>query len=160
MKNQMLLLEDVDKLGRKGDIVNVKPGYARNYLLPQKLCVIASPSTLRMRARLQEERAKQALIDREDSESLARRVEGMTLTAEVKLDPEGNLYGSVGVTDILALFKEQGIEMEKRCIVLPHPIKKVGLYELSLKLKEGVPAHFKLEVLGDRPIATPEEKTE
>ena len=74
MGNQLLLLEDVDDLGRSGDVVSVKPGFARNFLLPQKKAVVADKNTLRMQARLKEEREKRAAVDKKDSEILAFQV--------------------------------------------------------------------------------------
>ena len=82
MANQFLLIEDVDALGRSGDVVKAKPGYARNFLLPQKKAVIADKHTLRMQAKLKEEREKQAVLDRGEAEKLAERINGMSLTID------------------------------------------------------------------------------
>jgi large subunit ribosomal protein L9 len=149
MANQLLLLEDVDDLGRSGDVVKVKPGYARNYLLPMKKAVIADQRTLRMQAKLQEERAKKAVVDKKDAEELAIRIQGMVLTTVVKVDPEGHMYGSVSALDIIHLFEKEGIALEKRSIILPQAIKEVGVYNLSLRLKEGVMTSFTLKVVSD-----------
>jgi large subunit ribosomal protein L9 len=152
MANQLLLIEDVDDLGRSGDIVTVKPGYARNYLLPQKKALVADKGTIRMQAKLQEERAKQAVIDRRDAEALSSRLNGMELSITVKVDPEGHMYGSVAATDIVQLFGEQGVQLEKKNVVLAQPIKALGSHNLSLRLKEGVPAMFTLHVISDVPL--------
>ncbi len=149
MKQTLLLLEDVDGLGRSGDIASVKAGYARNYLLPQKKAVIAKPHTVRMQERLQEERAKKAVVDKTEAEALASRLQGMTLTTEVKIDPEGNMYGSVGGADIVELFAKEGFILEKKYILLPRPIKELGTYPINLRLKEGVPAEITLTILGE-----------
>jgi len=149
MKNQLLLIEDVDDLGRSGDVVSVKPGYARNFLLPQKRAVVADKRTLRMQAKLKEERAKKAAVDKKDAEVLSEKINGMTLVIEVKVDPEGHMYGSVAAMDIVRLFGEQGFQLEKRNVVLPHLIKSLGVYDLNLKLKEGVPAAFVLKVVAE-----------
>lgn len=147
MANKLLLLEDVEALGRSGDIVNVKPGYARNFLLPQGLAVIADKKSLRMQTRLQEERKKKAVEDRKESEELAARLEGQTLTTIVKVDHEGHMYGSVSVADISDLLEQQlSIVMEKRAIQLKHPIKATGEHKIHLRLKEGVVASFNLAV--------------
>lgn len=149
MKNQLLLVQDVDDLGRSGDVVVVKPGYARNFLIPQKKAVFASKGTVRMQERLREERAKQAVIDQKESEEMAARIEGMVLKTFVKVDQEGHMYGSVTASDILALLKEEGILLERRNIVLPAPIKELGKREIQLKLKEGIPAKITLKVLAE-----------
>lgn len=156
MRNQLLLLDDVDDLGRSGDIVSVKPGFARNYLIPQKKAVIADKFTLRMQAKLKEERAKRADVDRKESEDLSKKIEGMTLEIRVKVDPDGNMYGSVSQTDIIHLFEDLGIKLERRNILLTHAIKTLGVQTINLKLKEGVPTHFTLKVVSE--TALPEEE--
>src|ERR1700722_6063765 len=114
MRNQLLLIEDVEDLGRSGDVVSVKPGYCRNFLLPQKKAVVADKFTLRMQARLKEERAKRAESDRKDAEEVSRKIEGMVLAIEVKVDPDGHMYGSVSAMDIVRLLEKEGIVIEKR----------------------------------------------
>lgn len=156
MKNELLLIEDVDDLGRSGDLVSVKPGYGRNYLLPQKKAVVADKRSLRMRARLQEERAKRAIVDKKEAEELAKKIMGIELSTIVKVDPEGHMYGSVAATDIVDLFAQQGHHIEKRNVVLAHPIKTLGVHQLALKLKEGVPVTYSLTVISDIPL--PERK--
>ncbi len=149
MRNQLLLLEDVDDLGRSGDIISVKPGFARNFLLPQKKAVVADKFTLRMQARLKEERAKRAEIDRSESLELSDKIQHMVLSVGVKVDPDGNMYGSVGISDILSLFKEQGIVLERRNIALVHPIKTLGVHTLNIKLKEGIPTSCTLKIFNE-----------
>ena len=150
MANQLLLLEDVDNLGRSGDLVTVRPGFARNFLLPLKKAVIANTSTLRMRARLQEERAKRAVEDKAAAEVLAEQINGKVFDIVVKVDPEGNLYGSVAAVDIVRLLEKEGIAIEKKHVVLLHAIKAVGTQTIQLRLKEGVPASFELNVVSDQ----------
>lgn len=150
MANKLLLLKDVEALGRSGDIVSVKPGYARNFLLPQGVAVIADKNAIRMQARLQEERQKKAAEDRKESEKMAGSIEGLTLTTIVKVDHEGHMYGSVSAVDIVELLKEQAsIELERRSIQLKHPIKETGAYTIHLKLKEGVTTSLKLKVMSE-----------
>ncbi|HSX04421.1 MAG TPA: 50S ribosomal protein L9 [Rhabdochlamydiaceae bacterium] len=149
MNNQLLLIEDVNDLGRSGDVVRVKPGFARNFLIPQKKAVFATKGTLRMQERLKEERAKKAVIDKKEAEDLAARIEGMVLTTTVKVDPEGHMYGSVTVFDVLDLLKKEGIELEKRNMIFPTPIKELGVKEINLKLNEGVPSKFTLKILAE-----------
>ncbi len=150
MKQQYLLIDDVEDVGRSGEIISVKPGFARNFLLPKQKAVLASPHTLRMQAKLQEERAKKADVDRKDSEELAKKLEGLTLTITVKVDPEGNMYGSVGPADIIHLFENQGISVDKRNIGLNKPIKEVGVHPMTLKLKEGVTSPYTLHIMGEQ----------
>lgn len=150
MATKLLLIDDVESLGRSGDIVTVKPGYARNYLLPQGLAIIADKSALRMQANLQEERRQKAIVDRKESEELATRLEGVMISTVVKVDHEGHMYGSVSAADIVHLMQEQtGIELEKRFIQLKHPIKETGVYTIQAKLKEGVTGSLTLKVVPD-----------
>ncbi len=138
MKQQLLLLQDVDSLGLKGQLVTAKPGYVRNFLLPKRLAVIASANTLRKQQKLQEERAKQAIIDKKESEELAMQVETITLETKAKVDPEGHMYGSVSAADIAQLFQERGLPVDRKNIMIVKPIKETGVHKISLKLKEGI----------------------
>lgn len=146
MENQLLLLEDVNRLGRKGDIVKTKPGFARNYLLPQKKAVIATAHTLRMRSKLQVEREKQASVDRKEAESLVVAIEGKVLAVEVKVDPAGHMYGSVSSQDIVKLFEAEGVTLDRQYVVLVHPIKEIGQHKIELRFKEGITTSFVLNI--------------
>lgn len=147
MGNQLLLIEDVDNVGRSGDVVKVKPGFARNFLIPQKMAVVADKRTLRMQAKLQEERAKRAAVDKEAAEKSAERIKDLVLSIEVKVDPEGHMYGSVTTSDIVTLLAKEGIALERRNVVLPNPIKDLGVKKITLRLKEGVLVEFTLQVV-------------
>lgn len=165
MANKLLLLEDVEALGRSGDIVSVKPGYARNFLLPQCLAIVADKKALRMQTRLQEERKKKAIVDRKESEELATKLQGQNLTTIVKVDHDGHMYGSVSAADIADLLEQQvAIAVEKRTIQLKHPIKETGIHTIHVKLNEGVQASFSLtiepEIKGQLPGGEKLEKAE
>lgn len=147
MRQNLLLLVDVDELGRSGEIVSVKPGYARNYLLPQKKAVVAGEQTLRIQKRLQEERAKRAVLDKKEAEELSKVIEKITLETRVKVDPEGKMYGSVSPQDIISLLEKHAIKLDKKNVVSKHPIKETGSFTISFKLKEGVLATCKLEII-------------
>ena len=147
MKQQLLLLQDVDALGKKGEIVTAKPGYVRNFLLPQGFAVIASPNTLRKQERLRDERAKQAVIDRKESEELANQIETISLEIKVKVDPEGHMYGSVSAADIAQLFQEKGLPVEKKSVLATKPIKTTGTHKISIKLKEGITVISNLSII-------------
>lgn len=148
MKQQLLLLEDVYGLGRKGDIVSAKPGYIRNYLLPKKYALPASKHTLKMQEKLQEDRRLQAIEDKQQAEALADQLREFILEIEANVDPEGKLYGSITPMEISKKLKEKGFMVEKHEIVLPKPIKSTGEKMIVAHLKEGIEAHFKLVVIG------------
>lgn len=155
MSNKVLLIEDVENLGRQGDIVSVKPGFKRNFLLPQRLAVLADKKALNMQARLQEDRKKKAIADKEESEKIAQSLQDVTLTFVVKVDAEGHMYGSVTALDIVhKLAEEKQLSLEKKAVHLPHPIKEVGVYTIPLKLKEGVTSSLILKVISDHPVET------
>jgi len=147
MKQQLLLLEDVDALGRKGEIVSAKPGYIRNFLLPRSLAIVATPHTLKKQERLRQEREKQAIVDRKDSEELAAKLKDVTLEINAKVDPEGHMYGSISVSNIAELFQLQGLPIEKKNIQLTRPLKTTGEHKISLKLKEDVTVSCLLNII-------------
>jgi large subunit ribosomal protein L9 len=145
---KVLLIEDVEDLGRSGEVVSVKPGYARNKLIPCGAAVAADKSALRMQARLQEERAKKAIQDKEEAEKLKAQIEAFEgLVTVVKVDHEGHMYGSVSANDIVVLLEQQAtIHVEKRTLLLKHAIKETGEHIIPLKLNEGVTAEVKLTI--------------
>lgn len=148
MANKLLLLEDVEALGRSGDIVSVRPGFARNFLLPRGLARIADKNALRMQARLKEERMKKAALDKKEAEEHAARIKDLTVTTIVKVDHDGHMYGSVSAIDIIRLLEEQSsVVIERRSIQVPHPIKEVGVHTIKVKLKEGVNTTFVLKIV-------------
>lgn len=148
MATKLLLIQDVEDLGRSGDIVSVKPGYARNFLFPKKLAVAADANALKMQARLQEERKKKAIVDKQEAEEMAAKMVGLTVSTHVKVDQEGHMYGSVSAADITALILEQnGISLEKKNIQLKHAIKEVGVFEVPIKLKEGVMSSVSVKIV-------------
>lgn len=149
--SKLLLIHDVHSLGRSGDVVSVRSGYGRNYLLPQKLAVIADNQALKMQERLKEERLKKAATDKQESEQMAAAMEGLMVTTIVKVDHEGHMYGSVSAADIVHLVEtHSGLKLEKSSIQLKHPLKEIGVFEIPVKLKEGVAAQVSVKI-------TPEE---
>lgn len=147
MKQQILLLQDVESLGKKGEIVSAKPGYIRNFLLPQSLGVMATANMLRKQERLRAERAKQAIIDKKESEELKAQIEAVKLETKVKVDPEGHMYGSVSAADIAQLFQGLGLSVERRSVLVNKPIKETGVHKITLRLKEGVTAECQLMII-------------
>jgi len=151
MATKLLLLQDVYNLGRKGDLVSAKAGFAYNYLIPQGFGVIATAAAMRRQTKLQEERRRQAENERKEAMEVAEKLNGATLTFTVKVDAEGHLYGSVSTHDIQELIqRELNIELDKRAIGLKHAIKETGVFDLSLKLKEGVVAEIHVKVIPEQ----------
>ncbi len=149
-KLKLLLLKDVQDLGKSGEIVSVKPGYARNYLIPQKRAIFATAATLKMQKKLQEERALRALEEKKEAQALAKIIEPMTLSITVKADADGKMFGSVSSQDIVNLFEKYSIKLTKKNIVLKRPIKEVGVFEIPILLKEGVETKVTLKIVGEK----------
>lgn len=160
MKYQILLLEDVINHGRKGDIVEVLPGFARNFLLPQGKALLATKSTLKQRERLQKERSEQAIEDKKNSEHLAAQIRGLTFETIVKVDPDGHMYGSVTSTDIVEILEKYGYKVDKKSVLLHHPIRQIGNYQINLRLPENVELSVGLTVKPDREIKKHEKAKE
>jgi len=146
---QVLLREDIDNLGARGEIVRVKAGYARNYLLPRNLAVQATANNVR-----QIEGEKAALAKREAKERGTAELQGsqlqkLTLKFERKVGEAGILYGSVTSMDIAHELKEQGYEIDRRKIVLREPIKRFGSYSVPIRLHRQVTVDLPIQVLGE-----------
>ncbi|WP_375793947.1 50S ribosomal protein L9 [Chlamydia sp. 12-01] len=155
MKQQLLLLEDVDGLGRSGDIVTARPGYVRNYLMPQKKAVIAGAGTLRLQAKLKEERLLRAAEDRAESEKLAEVLKNVILEFQVRVDPDNNMYGSVTISDIIDEAAKKNIILTRKNFPHSHyAIKNLGKKSVPLKLKEEVTATLFVEVSSESSYIT------
>jgi len=157
---QVLLLKDVEDLGRSGDVVRARPGYVRNFLVPKKLGLVADARALQLQAQLQADRAKLAQLEKAESEALAKRIEGTRLRVDVKIDPSGNMYGSVTGQDILRMLEEKGIVIERRAVALSQPLKKMGQIPITLRLKEGVTATIFVEIIPEGGTLAPAQSAE
>ena len=145
----VILREDVENLGTMGAVVRVKPGYARNYLVPRGFAVVADSRNL---AELEHQKLLVAAKrERERKAALgeAERIEGLVLEIRVKAGDEDRLFGSVTRIDIGELFAERGIPVDRRRIDLADPIKKLGTYRLTVTVAHDVKATFTLKVLGE-----------
>lgn len=160
-QRELLLLEDVVGLGRKGDLVSgMKPGYVRNFLLPQAKAVMADKRTIRMQERLKTEREAQAAEDRKASEEIKAKIDGKTFEVTVKVDDEGHLYGSVSTADIQALLEQEGTLLERHMIRIGGALKKLGTHTVPLKMKEEVEASITLKILPDHPVGEKKDEEE
>jgi large subunit ribosomal protein L9 len=143
---ELILRDDVEKLGRRGDVVKVKDGYARNFLLPRGL---GMPVTAANKAMIEKERkAHEARLAKEKAEfeSLAARIGGLRFVAPRKVGESDVLYGSVTSGDIAEFLRGKGIEIDKRKVLLEEPIKRLGEHEVKVKLHPEVLASVRLLV--------------
>lgn len=138
MANQLLLLQDVEDLGRSGELVSVRPGYARNFLIPQKKAVVADKNTIRLQEKLKIERAKQAEEERVYARQTADALQGREFTVHAKMDPDGQLFGSVTILDLVKLIQKDGFKVEKRHVLLASPLKARGSYPLVIKFDDDI----------------------
>ncbi len=144
---EIILRQAVENLGKTGDVVNVKPGYARNYLLPHGLAYEATPGNLK---RIQQERDRLEAAENErrgTAQGLAEKLEQVSLTFSARVGDEGKLFGSVTATDIAQQLEAQGFHIEKRQIDLHEPIKALGVYRVPIRLHADVKPEVRVWVI-------------
>ena len=146
---QVLLREDIDNLGARGEIVRVKSGYARNYLLPRRLAVEATASNVKQIEGERAALAKREAKERSTAELQANQLKNLTLKFERKVGEAGVLYGSVTSMDIAHELQNQGYEIDRRKIVLREPIKRFGNYTVPMRLHRDVTVDIPISVLGE-----------
>jgi large subunit ribosomal protein L9 len=148
MPMQVILTQDVANLGKAGELVNVKPGYGRNYLIPRGYAVSATAGNVN---RLEHERKtieKKVAKEKANAQSIADRLNGMTLQFERQVGEDEKLFGSVSNRDIAEQLKKAGIDLDHRKIELDHPVKALGKYEVAVRLGAGITAQLKYWVVG------------
>jgi large subunit ribosomal protein L9 len=143
---QIILQEDVEKLGQRGEVVEVKAGYARNFLLPRKLALEASAGNLKRLEKIRGQLAKRTATEKEQAQKQAELLAGVTLTLIRKAGENDQLFGSVTAADLSEGLAAQGFEVDKRRLQMDEPIKLVGEYQINIKLVHDVTAQFKLIV--------------
>ncbi|MGB6200305.1 MAG: 50S ribosomal protein L9 [Candidatus Acidiferrales bacterium] len=143
---QIILQEDVEKLGTRGEVVEVAVGYARNFLLPQKLGLEASPANLKRLEKIRVTLSKRTATEKDAAEKQAELLRGVTVTLSRKAGETEQLFGSVTSADLSAALAAQGFEIDKRHIQLAEPIKVIGESQVPVKLVHGVTAEFKVVV--------------
>ena len=145
---KVLLIQDVDNLGYAGDIKRVADGFGRNYLLPQKMAVLATPGALKQAETIRKAAEKRRAQELEDATAIANQLTGVKLLFERRAGDTGKLYGSVTSGDIAeALLQKTGIELDKRKVALPEPIRNLGEQQVPIKLMIDVTASVSVEVL-------------
>ena len=144
---EIILRQGVENLGKPGDVVNVKAGYARNYLLPHGLAYEATPGNLK---RIQQERDRLEAAENErraGAQGIAEKLEQVSLTFSARVGEEGKLFGSVTATDIAQQLESQGFHLEKRQIDLHEPIKALGVYRVPIRLHADVKPEVRVWVI-------------
>lgn len=147
---QIILLQEIEKVGYKHEVVKVKNGYARNYLIPQGHAVIANADNMKKLDSLKETEAKAELAKLDIYKEMATKLEGQTLKISVKAGTSGKIFGSVNNTQVINAVKEAfGMDIERRKVQLPDDIKEIGTYPAVLNLHDEVKANVNLELIQD-----------
>jgi large subunit ribosomal protein L9 len=144
---EVILLQHMENLGRRGEVVKVRPGYARNYLMPRGLAAMATAGVKR---RVEQESRKFKAQDdraRSEADAIAARLSEIELSMPVKADEEGKLYGSVSVSDVHAALAAQGVEIDRKKIVLEHSLKDLGTHDVHVRLHPDVRGTVKVTVV-------------
>ena len=144
---KVILLKDIESLGSAGEVVEVKNGYGRNFLIPRNEALIASAANM---AQFESRRKQQETLaerDRRVAEALAKKLEAESITAQVKVGEEDRLFGSVTAQHIAELLDEKGYEIDRRAIHLEDPIRELGVYNVEVRLHPEVATAVKLWVV-------------
>ncbi|MDD3519742.1 MAG: 50S ribosomal protein L9 [Actinomycetota bacterium] len=155
---KIILTKDVDKIGSFGDIVNVKDGYAKNYLIPNGMAIFATPGNIKQSEILKKSKIKMEAKNMKEASDIAAELEGTKLIFKVKSSPEGKLYGSITNKDIaekILSFKK--IEIDRKKIELEDSLKETGTYEIEIKLYKDIKCNVTISIEADKKQADAEE---
>jgi len=143
---KIILMEDVTTLGRRGDVREVANGYARNFLLPKKLAVPATPANLQNLDHLKRQRERTENRAHQEARDAAGRIAALTLTVTTRASEDGRLFGSVSAQDVVEYLERHEIPVDKRRVLLEEPIKALGEYRVPVKLHPEVTAELQVHV--------------
>lgn len=146
---ELILKEDVLHLGFKDEVVTVKDGYGRNYLIPQKKAVLATPSAKKMLAEDLKQRAHKLAKIKADAEALGEKVNGVTVTIGAKASANGKIFGAVTTIQIAEELQKAGYEVDRKVIAIKDAIKELGSYTAQLRLHKEVSAEINIEVVAE-----------
>lgn len=146
---KVILLDDVTKVGRRGEVRDVSDGYARNFLIPKKLALVATPGNLKSLSHIQRQQEAKADRIRADAETLRARIETLTCEARRQASEEGRLFGSVTAQDVVDFLEGHGVRVERRRVLLDEPIKALGETVVPVRLHPEVTAHLTVVVVRD-----------
>ena len=144
---KVILIEDVKSIGSMGDIVDVKDGFARNFLFPENLARLAVGSNLKIIEDIKKKKTLAAAKEKKEAEALKEKISAFSCTIPVEAGEDDKLFGSVTNHDVSRAFESEGLSIDKRQINLEEPIKKLGVYNISVKLHPEVTAEVKVWVV-------------
>lgn len=147
---EIILKQDVENLGHRDDIVNVKPGYGRNYLIPQGFAILATETAKKIHAENMKQRAHKEAKLRQEAESLAAKMENVELTIQTKTSTTGKIFGSINTVMIAEALNAKGFEIDRKNIILKDKaIKEVGKYVATVKLYKNVRVNINFNVIAE-----------
>ncbi|MCF7832191.1 MAG: 50S ribosomal protein L9 [Candidatus Marinimicrobia bacterium] len=144
---KIIMKKDIEGLGKAGDVVSVKDGYARNYLMPKDFAIKATRSNMKIVDELQKNEAKKSKKTETAAQNIAKKLQDISVTATVKVGEEDKLFGAVTAQIISELIAEKGIEIDKHNILLDEPIKELGVFDVAVKVGAGIKAVIKVWVV-------------
>ena len=144
---KIILTQDLENLGTAGDVVEVKPGYARNYLLPRQMGLVANKGNQALLQEVQQQRGAQVVREQREAEQKAEALSKASVNIAVSVGEEDRIFGSVTSQQIADLLNEQGLEVDRRTIQLNEPIRALGVYDVPVKLHPKVDAKVKVWVV-------------
>lgn len=144
---EIILKQDVDKLGKAGMVVKVKDGFARNFLIPNDLAMPSTPANLKKLEQERQRKIYQLEKAKRQAEELKKSLESLSLTIPVLTQEDDKLYGNITTSDIVAALKDEGFTLDKNAIILHEPIKSLGIFEVPLKLHPEVIAKIKVWIV-------------
>ena len=150
---EVILKEDVNKLGHRGDVVKVADGYGRNFLLPGKLAIEANTANKAVVEQMKSSSVRKSAKEKTEAEALAKQLAEVELVFERKVGEHDHLFGSVTSGDIAHQLEAKGFTIDRRKISLEEPLKSIGEYHVPVKLHREVTSHLKVTVKGDQPEA-------
>ncbi len=150
--NQVLLLKPIHGLGAEGDTVTVRAGYARNFLLPRKLALPITQANKKQVDALLKAREAREQKEFEEAQALAQKVGATSIAIAVKTGEGGKMFGAVTANDVIERLKEEGVELTRKQLSLPAPIKELGSHNVTVKLAAEVSAELNFEVVSENPI--------
>ncbi len=144
---EVLLLKDVQNIGKEGDRVKVADGYARNYLIPRKMAIRANRGVADVQKSLQRRRIHRAEAELDECKRLAEKIGSLSCTISAKVGEDEKLFGSVTAADVAEALRKEGLDIDKKKIILDTPIKNLGIYSVNIRLHSEVEATLKLWVV-------------
>jgi large subunit ribosomal protein L9 len=148
---KVILLQDVEDLGKKGDVKNVADGYARNFLFPKKLAMFATEEAIAELEKQKELEAKIAEEELKEVQVIVAQIDGLEFEVVEKIDESGKLYGSINEVRIAKILKDKGFDIKKKQIKIPQPIKETGEFPITILFDHGLEAEIKIIVVEEKP---------